>query len=285
MKLLVIGDFHGEISKKLKKNLEKVEFDFIIGLGDYAGIEDWRPYINYVFKIKDRTKIKGPKDFFGKKKFQELMKKDFKAGEQVLKFLDNLGKKGFFVFGNGDDEWYNYPFSKRILKARKSRLNFLKRIKNLKEMTYKIRKLKGIEFLGFGGYMDAEANRKARDHRWQEAADVRTGKANKKMDSQLKKIEKNSIFILHYPPKGVFDIITEKGNPFKGGSTGIKFFRDAIVKKKPFLVLCGHMHEYQGKKKIGNSVVVNPGDASAGKFSIIDIDEKKKKINSIKFYK
>ena len=31
-----------------------------------------------------------------------------------------------------------------------------------------------------------------------------------------------------------------------------------------------HMHEYQGKKKLGKSLVVNPGEANKGKAAVID---------------
>ena len=55
-----------------------------------------------------------------------------------------------------------------------------------------------------------------------------------------------------------------------GKSAGIGFFREAIKKYEPKLVLCGHMHEYQGKKMLGKSLVVNPGEAGSGKFAVID---------------
>ena len=197
MKILVIGDLHGKITSSLKKEISKSEFDFIIGVGDYAGIDDWKPWVDYIFKLKNRADAKSPQEFFGKEGFKRLMKKDFKAGEDVLKFLNNLGKPGVYVFGNGDDEWYNYPFSKDLLPARKSRINFLKRIKKIKEMTYKVKKHNGISFLGFGGYMDAKANESHRDREWQKRVDIRTAKAEKKMQSLLKKTGKKSIFILH----------------------------------------------------------------------------------------
>lgn len=282
MKILAIGDIHGEIGK-LKKKVPKQDFDFVIGVGDYAGIKEWYPYIRYSFRLKDRKKAKPPKEFFGKEKFKKLIKKDFEAGKKSLFFLDNLGKPGFFIFGNGDDEWYNYPFSKNILQAKRSRLNFLKKIKNIKEMTYKVRNYNRNSFLGFGGYLDAKANAKSRDVEWQKRVDKRDKRAEKKMNSLVKKLRKKSIFIFHYPPKGIFDIIRDKKNPFSGGSTGIDFFRKAIIKKKPFLVLCGHMHEYQGSKKLGSSVVVNPGEASKGEFAIIEID--KGKVKNVKFVK
>ncbi len=284
MKILAIGDIHGEIGK-LKKKVPKQDFDFVIGVGDYAGIDEWYPYIRYTFKIKDRKKAKSPEEFFGKEGLKNLIKKDFKAGERALSFLNGLGKPGFFVFGNGDDEWYDYPFAKNILQAKKSRLNFLKKIKNIKEMNYKVMNRDGISFLGFGGYMDVSANAKSRDKEWQERVDKRDKKAERKLNSLVGKLTRKSIFIFHYPPKGIFDIIKDKKNPFHGGSSGIDFFRKAVLKKKPFLVLCGHMEEYQGKKKLGKSLVINPGEGSKGKFAIVDIDEKKGKVKKVKFVK
>lgn len=290
MKILVIGDFHGKFPEKLRKKILKREFDFIIGVGDYTGIEEWRPYIKYIFSLKksyleSKFKRKLPREFFGKRKFKELIKKDFEAGKKVLKFLDNLEKPGFFVFGNGDEEWYNYPFSKEILQSKKRNLNFLKKINNLQEMTYKVKKYKGISLLGFGGFMDASANKSVRSKEWQAKVEVRNKKAKNKMNSLIKRVRGNSIFIFHYPPFGVFDKILDKKNPFYGGRTGVDFFRKAILKKKPLLVLCGHMHENYGRAKIGKTIVVNPGAAVEGKAAIIEIDEEKGKVKNVEFIK
>lgn len=283
MKILVIGDFHGKLPEKLKKKILKSDFDFIVGLGDYTGIDEWRPYISYLFKLKDKQKRLSPKEFFGKKRFKKLMIKDFEAGKNVLKFLDDLGKPGFYVFGNGDEEWYDYPFSKKILQAKKRNLNFLKKLKNLKEMTYKVRKHGEVSFFGFGGFMDASANKSVRSKEWQAKVEVRNKKAKNKMNSLIKRVRGNSIFIFHYPPFGVFDKILDKKNPFYGGRTGVDFFRKVILKKKPLLVLCGHMHEYQGMKKLGRTKIVTTGSAKDGKGVILDIDEKKGKVKKIKF--
>jgi len=288
MKILVVGDLHGEISK-IKKGILKQDFDFIIGVGDYTGINEWYPYIKYILGLdksyyENKSLRKSPQQFFGRKKFKQLLEKDFQAGKNTLTFLDSLGKPGFFVFGNGDNDWYNYPFSKNILQAKKRNLNFLKKINNLKEMTYKIRNYNGISFLGFGGYIDAKANDSARDKEWQKRVNIRMKKAEEKMNLLTKKINANSIFVFHYPPLGAFDKILNSKIGFHGGSVGVDFFRKAILKKKPFLVLCGHMHEYQGKKKIGNSLVVNPGEGRKGKFAIVDVDEKMRKIRNVVFY-
>ena len=59
-----------------------------------------------------------------------------------------------------------------------------------------------------------------------------------------------------------------------GQSAGIGFFSEAIKKYKPLVVLCGHMHEYQGIKKLHGVPVVNPGDAEKGKYAIVEIGGK-----------
>jgi len=107
-------------------------------------------------------------------------------------------------------------------------------------------------------------------------------KVRERLFSILDKIRKNKnprVFIFHYPPYGVFDIIKDKkDNPMNGKSAGVKFFTEAIKKYKPKLVLCGHMHEYQGAKKLHGCLVVNPGDAQKGKYAIVDYPSLKVKV-------
>ncbi len=99
----------------------------------------------------------------------------------------------------------------------------------------------------------------------------RRNKSKTHLFKTLKNTKSPRIFIFHYPPKGAFDIIRDKkDNPMNGKSTGISFFTQAIKKYKPSLVLCGHMHEYQGAKRLAGSLVINPGDAEKGKYAIID---------------
>jgi len=94
MRFLVVSDFQGKFPEKLKRRLKKEEYDFIIGLGDYATIDDWRPYTMKMFAElkagKERTSME--KFFGGKKRVRELRRKDDLATRRVLKELDSLGK-------------------------------------------------------------------------------------------------------------------------------------------------------------------------------------------------
>jgi len=52
-------------------------------------------------------------------------------------------------------------------------------------------------------------------------------------------------------------------------------------------VLCvsGHMHENQGRCRIGETVVVNSGAALDGKCVVVDFDEKRGKVKKVEFVK
>ncbi|MBS3099150.1 metallophosphoesterase family protein [Candidatus Pacearchaeota archaeon] len=287
MKILALGDFHGTFPEKLKGKIAKEKFDVVIGVGDYTGISEWRPYIMKQLRLALKGIQLTPKEYFGKERFRDLLKKDYAAGKKVLNEMNKLKKPTFIVFGNGD--WYKYPFDKKIESERKSYEQFVKKLKHLKNINYNKAKFQKINFVGFGGYMDIDAyfDRK----KWKEdgierheARVNRRTKSRKHFFNILKKTKGEKIFVFHYPPKGAFDIIRDKkDNPMNGKSTGISFFTEAIKRYKPRLVLCGHMHEYQGLKYLHGSPIINPGDAEEGKAAIITLEENKEvKVKFIK---
>jgi len=215
----------------------------------------------------------GAEEFFGEKRLRALIKKDEEATKKVFEGIESLKKQFIFVYGNGDDGWYKYPFVSHIPKLKKSLVRFMGKLNNFKNITYKQTKFKRMNFIGFGGYMDIEAylDKKV----FPESAEreryltrlKRLKESRKNFLDRLKKINKkeDKIFVLHYPPMGAFDIIRDKkDNPMNGKSAGVRFFREAILKYRPKIALCGHMHEYQGAKKIGSTIVINSGDAEKG---------------------
>ncbi|MEK6892911.1 MAG: metallophosphoesterase [Nanoarchaeota archaeon] len=289
MKILVLGDFGGVFSEKLKKKLKKEKFDLVVGVGDYTGIKEWKPFIMYsLLEVKAGNQHPSPVDFFGKKKFKELIEKDRNAARNVLKSINGLGKPVIFVFGNGDDEWYKYRFDK-ILPVKKSNLNFIRKLENMKEITYSKTKFREISFVGFGGYMDIDSYFNKEEWKEEDNAKIkrrikRREKSRRHFFKVLEKTRGEKIFVLHYPPKGVFDIIRDKkDNPMNGKSTGIRFFTEAIKKYTPKLAFCGHMHEYQGMKRLHGVPVINPGDAEKGKYAIVEVPEDRNEKINVRF--
>ena len=64
------------------------------------------------------------------------------------------------------------------------------------------------------------------------------------------------VLVSHSPPKGAVD------QSSSGQSLGSVAVRDTILRQRPVLVVCGHIHESAGKQSVvGSSPVVNAGPA------------------------
>lgn len=67
---------------------------------------------------------------------------------------------------------------------------------------------------------------------------------------------KQCVLVTHSPPKGAVDVSS------RGDSLGSVSVRDAVLRTKPALVVCGHIHGCGGKSEVLNGVpVVNAGPA------------------------
>ena len=88
MRILAIGDLHGKFSEKLRKRLKKEEFDFILSVGDFSGVDEFYPFLIKLFKaIKKGEPTLSFEEYFGKKKLKELIRKDDLGGRKVMKEL------------------------------------------------------------------------------------------------------------------------------------------------------------------------------------------------------
>ena len=72
----------------------------------------------------------------------------------------------------------------------------------------------------------------------------------------LKAMPTGGVLVSHSPPKGVLDVSSSSKSL---GSTAV---RDAVLRCKPKLVVCGHIHHCAGRsERLGDSLVVNAGPA------------------------
>lgn len=78
-----------------------------------------------------------------------------------------------------------------------------------------------------------------------------------------------SILITHAPP---FDTNADKIE--SGDHVGSKGIRKIIEETQPTLNVCGHVHESIGQDTIGNTVIVNPGDAATGHVCVLELSDK-----------
>ncbi len=72
----------------------------------------------------------------------------------------------------------------------------------------------------------------------------------------LQKMPSGGVLVSHSPPKGVLDVSSS------GKSLGSMAEREAILRSKPKLVVCGHIHHCGGhSQQLGETLVVNAGPA------------------------
>jgi Icc-related predicted phosphoesterase len=82
------------------------------------------------------------------------------------------------------------------------------------------------------------------------------------------KIDENTILVSHPPPKGIFDTVSG------GMHVGSEAVRKCMDEKKPLMLLCGHIHDHEGKKIVGETLVVKLPAAEMRRAARIVIGDK-----------
>jgi hypothetical protein len=90
--------------------------------------------------------------------------------------------------------------------------------------------------------------------------------------SELSRMRMNSktILVTHSPP---YDSGVDRTS--KGVSAGSIAIRRIIEEKKPFMNICGHIHEAEGEAMIGSTRVIKVPPAMNGKALEVELDDKK----------
>jgi hypothetical protein len=88
---------------------------------------------------------------------------------------------------------------------------------------------------------------------------------------ELSRIRMNSktILVTHSPPYDSGVDMTDKGM-----SAGSKSIRKIIEEKKPFMNICGHIHEGEGETFIGSTKIVKVPPAMNGKAVEVELESK-----------
>ncbi|MDO8659973.1 MAG: metallophosphoesterase family protein [Candidatus Parcubacteria bacterium] len=243
MKILVVGDPHGVIPRKIPKKIDLILITGDIGKADLAR--------KIAFENIERRKRGLPK----LKKDKQLNKKiKAEINSSTLKVLNYLSKFApvYTITGN-----VGIPNSKK----------FNKKVKLVKNQYRNIHKLR----VGFLEYFV--------DNSWIKEFGEKDKKRIKKAQKETIKAKKVlerfgnlDILLCHQPPFGYLDKVNFPGAPahWKGKHAGSKIILDYIKKEQPRYVFCGHIHEAKGKTKIGKTEVYNVG--SNGDYVLLNID-------------
>lgn len=237
MTFAVIGDPHGEIKKlnKLKQNL-----DFILITGDLPKSDEVRKWF---FDNIERKK-KGLEPIKKNKKLRKLFEKE--AHDSTINIMKQLLKIApvYTIEGNA-----------QLPKKTKTAIKKLgvKIVKNQIRIINNYR----IGFLEF--FIDVNW---VKDFKPKDKELLQDAKLEEKFVKNLLKRFKNLDYLVcHQPPYGVLDKVNFKGAPkeWQGKRAGSKIILNFIKKEELKAVFCGHIHEGEGKKKIGKTIVYNLG--------------------------
>lgn len=278
MKILAVGDFHGKFPKHLKDKCKKV--DLIVGIGDYLPFSLRKEFFKYSYGKEIETW-----EVIGKKKVKKAELKDIKEGDKILKQLNSLNIPIITVSGNIDRAGWQEASDYKLFKWKWYKQDFftplINKYSNIKSIDYSYAEFGGYIFIGMAR---STSPGKVKNRRYKNQR-RRLEKLFNKFSKELK--AKKVIFISHNVPYNTkIDLITAKEahKKAKGKHYGSKLVRRIIEKYQPLISIAGHIHESQGKDKLGKTIIVNTGEANKGQAVLIDIDENKGKVRTVKFW-
>lgn len=261
MKLLVIGDLHGQIPK-----IHFKEVDAIIAPGDFCSDAPK----SYMFQSL-KEKLAGSKtardwyDITGKQKAKEMVKKSLADGRLVLEHLNSAGKPVYVVPGNWDwkdkakDRDFSWPFFRKDFFA-----ELIAELDNITSVHLAKADFGRYSIIGYGlssapEYPQTEQALRAYKG---ELVKMRT-KYNtllKQLSALFRGTRKPVIFLSHNVPYNTpLDIIVNKDSPKHGVHSGSLVTRTIIERFQPLLCIGGHMHEHFGSCKLGKTLCINSG--------------------------
>lgn len=285
MRLLIVGDFHGEFPKYIKKIIEKKKIDLLVSNGDYLPFSYRKMWFKYCYRTGVQLW-----QIIGKKKYKEAIMKELKSGEEILKKLNSLKIPVITVLGNADysdpDDVADYGDEEGQIKVSewkfdKCRKNYfadlIKKYKNIHRIDYGSFSYNDLVFIGARGhsYPGMERSNAFKKH----------FKIIYKLFTNYSRENKyrNVIFLSHNVPYNTkLDKIGMKADKMvRGKHYGSKLIRKAIDKFQPVLHIGGHIHESRGVQRLGKTLCLNPGDLHDRHYSIVEIDDGKVKVKMI----
>jgi len=208
MKILVMGDIHGQCHK-IFKYLQKNKVDLILLTGDITHF--------------------GPE----------------KLGEEILNEICIFDTLTLAIPGNCDQTYiYGEIESSNAINIHNKSII-----------------IKNMGICGFGGSNTTPFNTPL------EFAEVQIYSQLEKLMTEIEN-EEIRILVTHAPPYNTQTDILPSGQ-----HAGSESVRAIIEEFQPTLNVCGHIHESKAVDKIGNTVIMNPGESSQGFAGIVEITE------------
>jgi Icc-related predicted phosphoesterase len=286
MRILAIGDPHGILPTHINKIIKDNDIELVLCPGDFPAA----PSSKYLWKYADQLKrnkdgLVGEESLvhiLGQKKVDALVQQSVDSWKEMRKKIEAISVPVVIVYGN-TSEAVTVPWFKDIgdFVYDISMEDWVAKTSDLYQLEYSTEKFGDYNVTGFGVKFTSSVKKVSKKDKvpmpaWRKKARI---KHEKMLPKILSKDPRKTIMLVHEPPRGVLDSIVIKGNPRYGDHVGDELLRAAIDSYQPLVVVCGHIHEHLGSKKVGKTTVVNAG--AKGDYAIIDIQGETVKVKTV----
>ena len=264
VRICAIGDPHGSLEKVRK--IPKKGIELFLLTGDLGSANLMR---EQAFENIKREKEGLPEKEYTPKQKKEASMEAYNSSMRIVEYLRKFAPV-YTIFGNVES--HNSEVRKRS-KEIGLPLPFLyddlNKLKNVRIINNRLANYQGIKIGGLEYFKDTNWVQEFKPQDYRE-----TMKEAKKETDKARRVVKNfgsiDILLCHQPPYGILDKVTAKFAPkeWQGKHAGSKPILKYIQKEQPRYVFCGHIHEGEGKKRIGQTKVYNLG---MGSYKIVEI--------------
>ena len=255
MKILAIGDPHGDLERVRKIPVKGI--DLILLTGDLGSANLMR---EMAFKNVERKKQGLPEIEYSPTQEKRAFMEAYTSSMKVVRYLARFAPV-YTIYGNVES---SNSETRKLSKKIKLKLPFLTDDLNsmvgVRVINNKLINFNGVRIGGLEYFVDTNWIQEFKP------SDFRKNmKKSRKAADKAKKVLENfgelDILVCHQPPHGFLDKVTFKGAPkhWQGKYAGSKTILNYIKKKQPKYVFCGHIHEGEGKARIGKTEVYNLG--------------------------
>jgi Icc-related predicted phosphoesterase len=257
MKILAIGDPHGDLAKIKKISLKDV--DLILLTGDLGSANLMR---KMAFENIGRRKQGMPEKEFPKQQRKRAIMEAYNSTIKLVKYLSQSAPV-YTIFGNVESSnARTRQHSKEIGVKLPFLYNALTSTKGVRVINNVAANFQGVRVGGLEYFVGTDWVERFKPSDFEEKM-KKAKKETKKAKNALKNFNNVDILVCHQPPYGVLDKVTAKFAPkgWQGKHAGSKLILNYIKRRPPMYVFCGHIHESEGVKRIGKTEVYNLGVA------------------------
>jgi Icc-related predicted phosphoesterase len=229
MKVMIIGDPHGDIEKIKKMPIKGIDLVLLTGDLGKANLLRKMHFKNFERNMNGLEPIKYTK-LEKKKAFLE----SYNSGYEIINYLKDYAPT-YTIFGNVESDNNETRKREKELGVQLPYIyNDINRMKNVRVLNNKIARFGNIKIGGLKFFLDTSWVENFKPYEYEKKMKLAI-KETKKAERTLEWFDKIDILLCHQPPYGVLDKVNFEGAPkeWQGKHAGSKVILEYIKKKKP----------------------------------------------------